>query len=885
MTLETGSQQHRPEFDESGDERTEKSPIARLTGILLALFRKVLVNLSEQPNFSRDIFISLDRSRSCFVLWSDGYGIANGNLDDKLRQSRNLRQVTTKSLVHISHTLVERLISFTTLSNSNVDGLCAQARSIVQDDLFTNGTDDSSSDTLSDFGIDNLYEVAEDLKTDVECLMQLDPIIRNPVMDLDKEATMAVGEFEMDVDTSINFLEEENESRATSILVEIEKARDAELTRLHATAFELTKGDTIVFIDYPVITQDAKTPTDCNGIMYRSQVFRVHSENLLKTGSLKFAELLSPPFQARVLRQRKLAEELPDGVNYVLDLTPPSEGDELLSLVDELFLTQGIINWWSSSMLHQVNASLVTGHDDVCVCGKLWNQPGEEWSQIPELQLPVFPFRMKAIANNELYDTPDYRHIPGYCSIRHRNGLIRLLQWIEGKPASLDSAPRVWTLAKLSKWFDCTGVVRKLVNEWIMDSANALFIEVLPEEALRIAFDLELPLVARASFRILVNEFALKFTSPQTNTRPAQTTIFGRRVGELPGKLEHFVQLSAVELVKRVSGTVAKLLGPVGPATFDDWNMEEWERLKVIEQLARDTGPWSLHLSYTLQRLRRDLIDGIFPSKSHDYKVRKNRLYREIDEARATYVLPSDFESTEAIISRLKGVQYFLCSFYYKELAARLEQPLFDKNATRAELYRSQAEEDDKDGTFEQRIEHLRYNFQRFVDKDDPSQIYNQKWKPLFDEYPRRRFIKHVPQIRSPLVSLDKLENNVRNVLQPISNFLRHGEIGPPPVQITHHLFLSLDDKEMGFLPPWAVGHKDKARNDLEEFVPQTETEITSGDPRSSSVTGEADQVQASRKRKSKEVDFSELESPRKLFDSGNLINMNADDKWSKMSF
>ncbi|KAF4468398.1 hypothetical protein FALBO_4714 [Fusarium albosuccineum] len=731
MTLETGSQQHRPEVDEGADEQAEKSPIARLTGILLSLFREVLVDLSEQPNFSRKIFINLDRSRSYFVLWSDGYGIASVNLDDKLRQSRSLRQVTTKSLVHISHMLVE---------------------------------------------------------TDVECLMQLDPIIRNPVIDLDKEATMAVSQFDMDADTSISFLEEENESRATSLWAEIEKARDAELTRLHATAFELGKGDTIVFIDYPVVTQDLTTPTDCNGIMYRSQAFRVHSENLLKTGSLKFAELLSPPFQARVLRQRKLAEKLPDGVNYVLDLTPPSEGDELLSMMDELFLTPGIINWWSSSILHRVNASLVTGHDDVCICSKLWNQPGKEKPQRPPRRLPVAPeelFRMKAKEDNELYDTPNYRHIPGYCSIRHRNGLIRLLQWIEGKPASLDSAPRVWTLAKLSKWFDCTGVVRKPVNEWIMNSPNARFIEVLPEEALRIAFDLELPLVARASFCILVNESAFKLTSTQPDTRPAQTTIFGRRVGELPGKLNHLVKLSAVELVKRVSGTVAKLLGPVGPATFDDWNMEEWEHLKVIEQLARDTGPWSLHLGYTLQRLRRDLIDGVFPSKSHDYEARKNRLYREIDEDRATYVLPSNFESTETIISGLNGIQHFLCSFPYKELSVRLEKPLIDKKATRAEFYRSEPEDDDEDGTFEERFEHVRYNFQRFIDKGDPIQVYNEKWKPLFDEYPRRRFIKHVPQ--------------------PISGSLRHWDMGLHPVQITRHLFLSLDDNEMAFLPPWVL--------------------------------------------------------------------------------
>ena len=43
-----------------------------------------------------------------------------------------------------------------------------------------------------------------------------------------------------------------------------------------------------------------------------------------------------------------------------------------------------------------------------------------------------------------------------YCPIRHRAGIERLLQVIEKKEPRLDSATKVWTLAVLGKYFDCT---------------------------------------------------------------------------------------------------------------------------------------------------------------------------------------------------------------------------------------------------------------------------------------------------------------------------------------------------------------------------------------------------------------------------------------------
>lgn len=79
--------------------------------------------------------------------------------------------------------------------------------------------------------------------------------------------------------------------------------------------------DTLVFIDYPNSARFAE-------YVGLATPFRVHSANLLKTGSRVFRELLSPTKNFRAIRRRKLVNQLPEGVKYVIDLTPPDEGDE-----------------------------------------------------------------------------------------------------------------------------------------------------------------------------------------------------------------------------------------------------------------------------------------------------------------------------------------------------------------------------------------------------------------------------------------------------------------------------------------------------------------------------------------------------------------------------
>ena len=59
-----------------------------------------------------------------------------------------------------------------------------------------------------------------------------------------------------------------------------------------------------------------------------------------------------------------------------------------------------------------------------------------------------------------------------YCPLRHRAAIEKLLQVIEGKDPKLDSAPKVWTLVGVAKYFDCTQTV-------VSNSATNIAIHIL----------------------------------------------------------------------------------------------------------------------------------------------------------------------------------------------------------------------------------------------------------------------------------------------------------------------------------------------------------------------------------------------------------------------
>jgi hypothetical protein len=638
-------------------------------------------------------------------------------------------------------------------------------------------------------------------------------------------------------------------------------------SRMHFISSELKDGDTLVFIDYPDCPRDYKSQADCYGMNYRSQQFRVSSAKLLATESSKFAEMLGPTYQFRIKRRRRMVNSMPEGVKFLLDLTPPSEGDELVFQMTELSLTPGLTKWWTSYSIHSTDATLVAGHDDVCSCAvpthahlphpdipyqldmppssasepvaSASSEPSDpetngEQAELDGAQDPP-PYTtgrvikhgarinaemlliLKARKQSTVYEIPPYRQVPDYCPIRHRNCIIRLLLLIHGHHVMLDSATRVWTLVGVAKILDCSMVIRDDIAQWIMHGYNVRFIEILPEEALQLGHDLQLVQVTQCAYRILVNELALEEAADGTSrTQPGPVTIFGRRRSPLGDELSNLIQHAARAFVERLNQDIR---GMKNDDFLDLFHNPEWQKLRSLKwALVQDESQGVQAASSVLTALEtlmdslRWLLLGALETMAKREINARQPQYASMDLDRATYVEPRDFEEVEMIWRNLNLTQRFLCSMGYHQFSDEL-----DNTSSFSSIFRMFGAPNL--GELEAQFKMTETALETYVSSRS-LHMGGSHWKTCIGSTIYVPSI--VTKVRSRLCNLPQLSNDIRARLKPFLNsWLRH-EV-ELPMNITRHLVLTLNQDEMKFLPLWAGGCDDGSGGVFEPTVPHTD--------------------------------------------------------------
>ncbi len=101
--------------DESQDETAEYGEVTRLCRTLLDLFSEIIRMLPGRSSVPKEVRINLERSLSALILWSDGYGIALGDLDETFSKSKKLRHVVIKTLSHLGELLMESEVNLEAL--------------------------------------------------------------------------------------------------------------------------------------------------------------------------------------------------------------------------------------------------------------------------------------------------------------------------------------------------------------------------------------------------------------------------------------------------------------------------------------------------------------------------------------------------------------------------------------------------------------------------------------------------------------------------------------------------------------------------------------------------------------------------------------------------
>ncbi|KAF7947959.1 hypothetical protein EAE96_009029 [Botrytis aclada] len=381
----------------------------------------------------------------------------------------------------------------------------------------------------------------------------------------------------------------------------------------------LNEGDTLVYVSYP----GGITFYDFAGQPQPYKVYRASSDKLRAFGSTKFSRMFEERPQYWARKRKGLLHHLPDGIRYVLDLTPLEEGDEAVELVSELSCSAGIRNWYLAEKRCGVEKHLVAGDDDIPGPAIVPAKTAEKFGlRVPvdgylaflssqsRMSSPVddkFVFtslgrtvlkednfihdkstqdsNTQRAIKNSLEDghlfigpsgavpvgTVDHdstevaeskKKVLDYCPIRHRFGVENLLRIIQGKAPNLDSAPKVWTLFVLAKYYECTSVVIDYITSWIMNGNNVKFVEVLPEASINIGLGLKSPMITRAAFSILVTEEALNVASRtfcEGLGRRGEYKYLRPRE-ELDEDLWNVIQHASQDFCDRVQKTITDLL-------------------------------------------------------------------------------------------------------------------------------------------------------------------------------------------------------------------------------------------------------------------------------------------------------------------------------------
>ncbi|KAE8417800.1 hypothetical protein BDV36DRAFT_169333 [Aspergillus pseudocaelatus] len=274
----------------------------------------------------------------------------------------------------------------------------------------------------------------------------------------------------------------------------------------------LSNADTLLYIDPPPQRSCASAlPRSSESIPHR-----IHSQKLLETGSNYFKDLFQPRAQARAISRRGLKGKLTHGIQYVIDLTPPSVEDDAVIFLTELSCPLGIRNWAKApSAWWNLPAARVGGEDDV---------------ESPESK-PASTFASTVASPNASGSKPGF---PVEYSVgRHRRGIEHIIYALEGFPPKLDTPCKFWTFFALARLFGVATVpkISDLILSWLYDSENARLIEYHPEIAYKIACGVQRDYLCRDSFSVLVGEEALLLLAnsdkPPLPGRP-QWTFHGR---------------------------------------------------------------------------------------------------------------------------------------------------------------------------------------------------------------------------------------------------------------------------------------------------------------------------------------------------------------------
>ena len=364
------------------------------------------------------------------------------------------------------------------------------------------------------------------------------------------------------------------------------------------------KGDTLIYIDPPQ-RQPEQDEYDYEHYIKRYTAPMLMKKHTLIQYSPVLAKLFGPTQQYRFVRRRKLANKLPANVKYVIDLTPPSEGEDAVFLTTELCCSEGVRLWFQSEQIWNVSKTLVGGAEEYSsFLPKPVSRPLLQTSDPAQRQTISKPTERKELGGLEVpvgsnIEATSSTTMPlEYSPVRHRYAIERVLSALQGRDPILDSATKVWTTFAVAKNFEIIhSPLEDYIISWLRAYPNSYFLEVLPEVSYRIADGLQNCDLARESFAILVGEEALDSLRHAQESR--SYTIFGRKKESLPEPIHTRIEYTSKRFLERINND------------FEDFVANGMRWIDDLLEVRRLSAYWQPELQQTIKKLKDLLKDYV----------------------------------------------------------------------------------------------------------------------------------------------------------------------------------------------------------------------------------------------------------------------------------
>lgn len=336
-----------------------------------------------------------------------------------------------------------------------------------------------------------------------------------------------------------------------------------------------TDGDIYIFIDAPP-KQPEQDHISYQNYRERSRIPIITKSTTLRAlNSLFFDRALGPTSQYRVKRRRGLIGNLPNHINYVLDLTPSTEGEDTVHLLTQICCPESVRKWRIAGNLWPISRTLIEGQEDFPL----------KITPINKHCTSSAKHVLARLGNLDSLDQETHLMLKQheaatplsleYSPILHRSAINRLLLAISNIDPGLDSASKVWTISVLAAEFQAheSSELLGFVVSWV--HRNSYFVEVLPEATLMIAENLKCYDLCRCAFAMLVGEEAFE-SIYYKGKQGSRVTPYGRRKEDLPEEYRTRIEYASKTFSDRIMNEFETLARA-------DWLEELPEFLKLSQ--------------------------------------------------------------------------------------------------------------------------------------------------------------------------------------------------------------------------------------------------------------------------------------------------------------